>query len=66
MLGIRYRVSRLAEMGRQRALPYHVIDAIFEHRALLTIHHNLAGEVCLDVRPDVGHQRHVGLVDQER
>ena len=66
MLGIGYRVSRLTEVGRQRALPYHVIDAILEHGALLAVHHNLAGEVCLDVRPDVGHQRHVGLVNQER
>ena len=30
---------------RRRASEQHVIDAILEHRALLTVHHNLAGEV---------------------
>ena len=65
VLGIRHRVARAAEMGRKGALSHHVVDAVFQHRACLSVHHHLSGEVCLYVWPHVGHQCHVALVNEE-
>ena len=66
MLSIGYRISGFPEVGRKGALAYYVINTIFQHGSLLPVHYYLAREVCLYVWPDVGHQRHIRLVHQER
>ena len=66
VLGIRDGVARAAEVLGQLALAHHVVDAVLQQRTLPAADAHHPCKRCLDVGPHVGHQCHVGLVNEER